>query len=58
MLVNNNKIDLCEPKKPEEVGHIEYSKYCHYHRIMSHPTKNCFILEDKIHVLVEVKYSI
>lgn len=53
MLASNNKIELPEPKRPEKVGHIKDSNYCHYYVIITYHTKNCFILKDKIQVWVE-----
>lgn len=38
-----------------EVGCTKDSKYYHYHRIISHPTKDCLILKDKIQALVEAR---
>lgn len=47
-LVNRNKVELPEPKRLSDVGQIKDTKYCDYHKIISHPIKNCFILKDKI----------
>lgn len=49
-----SKIELLEPKRPEEVGRTKDPKYCDYQRIISHLTKDYFILKDKIQALVEV----
>lgn len=54
MLVNNNKIELPKCKMPEEIQHTKDSKYFQYHRIISHPSKDCFILKDKIQALIDV----
>lgn len=48
MLIKNKKTELPEPKRPEEVGHINDPKYFHYLRIVSHTTKYYFILKDKL----------
>lgn len=55
MLVYNNKIESPEPKRPEEVGRIKDSKYYHYHSIISQPTKDYFILKDKIQTLAKAR---
>lgn len=55
MLVNKNKIELSELRKLEKVGHAKYPKYFYYHKIINHPTKNCFILKDKIQALFEIE---
>lgn len=52
MIVSNKNIKLLEPKIPEKVGCTKDHKYCYYHRIISHSTKKCFIIKDKIQVLV------
>lgn len=54
MLVNNNKIELHELKRLEEVGCTKDPKYYHNHKIISHPTKDCFILKDKIETPVKM----
>lgn len=47
ILVNNNKIKVSEPKRPKEVGNTKDPRYCYYHRIINHPSKDCFILRIK-----------
>jgi len=45
-------ISLLEPKRPAEVNKTNDPKYCLYHRIISHPIKDCYvfkyIIEDMI----------
>lgn len=54
MSVNDNKIELSKPKRLEEVEHTKDLKYWYYHRIISYPTNDCFILKDKIQAQVEL----
>lgn len=51
ILVNNNQIELPKLKRPEKVRHTNDPKYCHYHRIVSYPTKKCSILKGKLQAL-------
>lgn len=53
MPVKNKKNELSVPKSPEEVGHTNDPKSYLYHRIVSHPTKDCFMLKDKIQALAK-----
>ena len=46
LLQNGNKLKLPEARCPEEVGKIDDPSYCIYHRILGHPTKNCYIFKD------------
>ncbi|KAK2985274.1 hypothetical protein RJ640_009787 [Escallonia rubra] len=46
-------ITLPEVERPHEVGKKEDPKYCPYHRLISHPLKECFILKDKIQELLD-----
>lgn len=55
MLVNNNEIELPEPKRTVEVWHIKDPKYHYYHRIISYPTRDCSIQKDKILALVKAR---
>lgn len=47
-LLEHKIIELPVPKRPEEAGKIDHSKYCKFHRIISHPGKKCFVLKDLI----------
>jgi len=44
-LLEKGVIQLPEPKRPEDVGRTADLKYCHYHRMVSHPLKNCVTLK-------------
>ena len=41
-------IELPEMKRPEEADQTNDPKYCKYHRLISHPIEQCFVLKDKI----------
>ncbi|KAG5586543.1 hypothetical protein H5410_046977 [Solanum commersonii] len=45
-------IDLLESKRPEEINKVGDPKYCKFHRTLGHPTSKCFILKEKIMMLV------
>ena len=47
-LLQKKVIELSEYKCPEEMGRVNDSNYCYYHRIISHPMEKCFILKDLI----------
>lgn len=53
LLIKNNILKLSEVKHSEEVRKVDDINYCRYHRIISYPTKNCYILKVKIQVLVD-----
>lgn len=41
-------IELLKPKRTSEVNKTKDPRYCRYHRIVSHPTKDCFVLKNII----------
>ena len=41
-------IELPKMKQPEEANQTNDPKYCKYHRLISHPIEQCFVLKDKI----------
>ncbi|XP_015169872.1 uncharacterized protein [Solanum tuberosum] len=45
-------INLPESKRPEETNKIGGPRYCKLHRVFGHPTSKCFILKEKIMMLV------
>ena len=47
-LMKEKAIQLLEPKRPSEVDKINDPKYCRYHRIISHPLSECYILKNII----------
>ena len=44
-----------EPRHPEEVGKIDNPSYCLYHRMLGHPTKNCYIFKDVFQALINAE---
>ncbi|KAH0686101.1 hypothetical protein KY284_016654 [Solanum tuberosum] len=51
-LLPKKVIDLPESKRPEEINKVGDPKYCKFHRVVGHPTSKCFILKEKIMMLV------
>ena len=45
-------ISLPEPKRPAEVNKINDPRYCPYHRIISHPIKDCYVFKDIIEDMI------
>lgn len=41
-------LQLPEPKRPKDVGKIDDSNYCLYHRLISHPIEDCWVFKDWI----------
>jgi|UniRef100_A0A2N9G8N7 hypothetical protein len=54
-LLQQNWIALPEIKRPHEVGKVDDPKDCRFHRLISHPLKDCFVLKDKIQELLDNK---
>lgn len=46
-------IKLPEPKRPNEVGKTDDPDYCCYHRMLGHPTEDCFLLKNVIEGLIK-----
>ena len=42
-----------DARHPNEVGQTNDPNYCLFHRMVHHPTYKCFVLKDKIQVLVD-----
>jgi len=47
-LLEKGVIQLLEPRRPEEVGRTANPKYCHYHRMVSHPLEKCITIVERI----------
>ncbi|KAH0685738.1 hypothetical protein KY290_017267 [Solanum tuberosum] len=45
-------IVLPESKRLEEINEVGDPKYCKFHRVLDHPISKCFILKEKITMLV------
>lgn len=46
---------LLEPKRLEEVKMIDDSKYCWYHRIVSHPIEEFYVFKNIIEDMIKRK---
>ena len=55
LLHKSNKLKLPEPKRPEEVDKVDDPTYCLYHRMVGHPTKNCYIFKDILQSLIDAE---
>ena len=55
LLQKSNKLILPEVRCPEEVGKTNDHSYCLYHRILGHPTMNCYIFKDGLQALIDAK---
>jgi len=55
LLQKSNKLKLSEIKHPKEVGKTEDPNYCLYHRMLEHPTKNCYIFKDVLQALIDAE---
>ena len=51
-LLAKNVIDLPESKRTEEMNKVGDPRYCKFHRVLGHPTSKCFILKEKVMMLV------
>ena len=51
-LMKEKAIQLPEPKRPSKVDKIDDPKYCCYHRIVSHPLSECYILKNIIQKMI------
>ncbi|KAK2986469.1 hypothetical protein RJ640_000223 [Escallonia rubra] len=47
-LLEHKLIDLPKMKRVEEAGQVNESRYCKYHRLISHLTEKCFTLKEEI----------
>ena len=55
LLNKNNRLKLSEARHPEKVGKTDNPNYCLYHRMLGHPTKNCYIFKDNLQALIDAK---
>ena len=53
LLHKSNKLKLPEAKRLKEVGKTNDPNYCLYHRMVKHPTKNCYIFKDVLQALID-----
>lgn len=52
-LLQGNKTKLPEIRRPEDINKTEDPNFCLYHRMVNRPTKDRYILKDKIQALLE-----
>ena len=57
LLQKSNKLKLPEIRWPEEVGKTDDLSSCLYHRMLGHPTKNCYIFKDVFQALIDAEVS-
>ena len=50
-------ISLPDPKRPAEVNKTNDPRYCPYHRIVSHPIKDCYVFKDIIEDMIRKERS-
>jgi len=55
LLQKSNKLKLLEIRRPYEVRKIDDPNYCLYHRMLGHPTKNCYIFKDVLQALIDAE---
>jgi len=55
LLQKSNRLKLSEIRFPEEVGKTDDPNYCLYHRMLGHPTTNCYIFKDILHALIDAQ---
>ena len=55
LLNKSNRLKLPKSRHPEEVGKTDNPNYCLYHRILGHPTKNCYIFKDILQTLIDAE---
>jgi hypothetical protein len=48
-----NFIELPRPKRPEETSRFNEPNFCHYHRILGHTLKDCFVVKNLIQKLID-----
>jgi hypothetical protein len=46
-------IELPKPKRPEEASKCDDPNFCHYHRILGHTLKDCFVVKNVIQKLID-----
>jgi len=55
LLQKSNRLKLQEVRRPKEVGKTDDPNYCLYHRILRHPTKNCYIFKYVLQALIDAE---
>jgi hypothetical protein len=52
-LLQLNLIDLPNSKRPEEANRTNDPNFCHYHRILGHTLKDCFVVKNIIQKMID-----
>ena len=52
LLQKSNKLKLSEDRCLKDAGKIDDPTYCLYHKMLGHPTKNCYIFKDVLQALI------
>jgi len=55
LLQKTNRLKLSEIRRLKEVGKTDDPSYCLYHRMLGHPTKNCYIFKDVLQALINAE---
>lgn len=53
LLHKPNILKLLEIQCPDKMWKTSDSNYCSYHKMLDYPTSSCYILKDKLQVLVD-----
>jgi hypothetical protein len=48
-----NLIELLKPKRLEEATKFKEPNFCHYHRILGHTLKGCFVVKNIIQKMID-----
>ena len=46
-------IELPKPKRPEEASKFDEPNFCHFHRILGHTLKDCFLVKNMVQKLID-----
>ena len=55
LLQKSNRLKISEIRRPKGVGKTDDPNYCLYHRMLGHPTKNCYIFKVILQALIDVE---
>jgi len=55
LLQKSNQLKLPKIRRPEEVEKSDDPSYYLYHRMLGHPTKNCYIFKDVLQALIDAE---
>ena len=55
LLNKSNRLKLPEIRRLKEVGKIDNPNYCLYHKMLGHPSKNCYIFKDILQDLIDAE---